>query len=132
MKQPEYAMCMVCGDVLYAGPGMNPIPRECECKATIVIPTEERGFVRWSEELYEANAQKLMQDTLRSCMEAGLPEDECKLKAKKAYDSAAREPEVEYTERFLDPSATRVAVPDITIDQAVAHHMGKLYEKGEV
>lgn len=52
--QPHWAMCLVCGDVLYAGPGINPILRECECTATAVRPTEERGYVLWDKEKYAA------------------------------------------------------------------------------
>ena len=75
MRTPKYAMCMVCGNVIYAGPGMNPIPRECDpqCAATIVIPGEERGFVRWDQAKYKAAAIKQAENTRDRVMrEAGV------------------------------------------------------------
>lgn len=53
MSNPKWCMCMVCGDVIYAGPGFHPIPRECGCKATRVVPTLERGFVQWDRQMYK-------------------------------------------------------------------------------
>lgn len=100
MKQPHWVLCSLCNDMVYAGPGINPIPRECECKATRVVPTEQRGFVQWDTARYKA-------------------ED-------------APDPLVEYTDEHLDPNATRVAVPQVTIDQAVAHHMNRVASGGEV
>lgn len=54
-KIPKWAMCMVCGDVIYAGPGFHPLPRECECGATVVLPREDRGYVKWDPVRYAAN-----------------------------------------------------------------------------
>lgn len=61
MATPHWVMCTVCGDIIYAGPGINPIPRECKCMATRVIPLEDRGVVQWSPELYEAAAREAAQ-----------------------------------------------------------------------
>lgn len=49
---PKWVMCMVCGDVIYGGPSAFPLPRECSCKATIVVPKEDRGYVKWKPEEY--------------------------------------------------------------------------------
>lgn len=90
-KQPEYVMCPLCEDIIYGGPGVNPIPRECECKATRVIPTESKGIVQWDKKRYA---------------EAG-----------------HTEPEIEYTEKTLDPMATRRPVPEQTLDDIIAPRM---------
>lgn len=92
---------MVCGDVIYAGPGINPILRTCECQATSVRPTEERGYVLWDKDMYMAGGAD---------PEAG--------------------PEIEYTTERLDPLATRRMVPQTTIDELYQHNMNRL-ERGE-
>lgn len=153
MSIPKHAMCMVCGDVIYAGPGINPIPRECQCKATIVIPMEDRGYVRWDPKAYEAGAKAQAEKTrdriLREAAVAakekysslGFSEEEvlsavkdameeAKPQANQAYElelaNAPKEPDIEYTEEFLDPHATRVMVPELELDKVVQHHMDKL------
>lgn len=50
---PKAVMCMLCGDVLYGGPGLYPVPRECQCGKTVVIPRRDRGYVKWDAKAYE-------------------------------------------------------------------------------
>ena len=60
---PKWVMCGVCGEMLWAGPSNysiegKPLPRECGCRATIVVPTQERGFVQWDQQAYRYAAEE--------------------------------------------------------------------------
>ena len=159
MSQPQWVMCMVCGDVLYGGPGLNPIPRECGCTATRVVPLENRGVPQWDVAQYEANAENLAAEARDAVFkqafkeaaeafikehglwDADLPEaaeviEKAKARvawaAQQEYErvktEAPREPEIEYTEEQLDPMATRVAVPETTLDDVYKSHMNDLIQ----
>lgn len=53
-QPPKWVMCLLCGDVIWGGPSIHPMPRECSCKATVVVPRIDRGYVRWDAERYKA------------------------------------------------------------------------------
>ena len=60
---PKWVMCGVCGEVIWAGPSNfsvegKPLNRECGCRATIVVPTQGRGFVRWDKQAYRYAAEE--------------------------------------------------------------------------
>lgn len=153
MAQPHWAMCMVCGEVLYAGPGINPIPRECGCKATRVLPREERGYVQWDKKAYAAAAEKQANDTRERIIREAKIAEATKLKslgfsaediqaqladvvekataeaeaaAKFELENFPKEPEVEYTEDELDPGATRRPVTSRTLSAALKGHYDRI------
>ena len=157
MGVPKWVMCMVCGDVLYGGPGVNPIPRECGCHSTMVLPMEDRGYVRWNKHNYEAAAAKQAQETRDKILRQaaieeaemlksfGMDKDQVQAGAAQAMEKARpeadraaqfeldnfpKEPEVEYTDEQLDPYATRVAVPQQELSKVLQHHYDKL-DRGE-
>ncbi len=68
-RQAKWVMCMVCGGVIYGGPGFHPIPRECECGATVVVPLETHGSVRWDQQKYAAGAKKQAERTRRKIIQ---------------------------------------------------------------
>lgn len=51
-RVPKWVLCLVCGDLLYGGPGLHPVPRECPCGNTVVIPRRDRGYVKWNQDAY--------------------------------------------------------------------------------
>lgn len=53
---PKWVMCPLpdCLSVVYAGPGVYPVYRECQCKATRVMPKIDKGYIEWDTKRYEA------------------------------------------------------------------------------
>lgn len=122
-RPPKWVMCGVCGDVIWGGPGFHPIPRECTCRATRVVPREDRGFVQWNAQMYQDAAKEqallavrksvlnIATEAARRAEAMGAAEEDIKLAYSQAREEAEarmgpvyeaelngapREPEVEY------------------------------------
>ena len=108
-KPPKWVYCPVCGDRLYGGPSFQQIPRECECGATVVVPKEDRGYVKWDDKRYA--------EWLNS-----LPES--------VRDTVPHEPVVEYVEEGEVLEVQVPVAPPVTIDDVYKAHMKKI-EGGE-
>lgn len=158
-KQAKWVMCPVCDDVVYGGPGMNQIERECKCRATVVIPLKDRGLVRWNGAAYKQAAidrgQKTANRILREAATAeaekltnlGFDEEQVREGAKEAMvrarpeaeaaqkyevENFPTEPEVEWTEEELSPMATRVYVEEQSLDDIITGQVNTLAERGEL
>lgn len=148
-RPPKWVMCMVCGDVIYGGPGFHPIPRECTCKATRVVPREDRGYVQWDKEKYYEGARENVMAAItkaiqREAIEAaskleklGAPEEDIKTAYKNAREEAEKrllstvdeeirkapmEPEIEYVNEGERLEARIPVAPPTTISDIYKRH----------
>lgn len=101
-RRPKWVMCGVCGELLWGGPSNffiegRPIPRECRCRATRVIATQERGYVQWDKNAYAQAAQEQIADAARKAARVAAEHA-----GRKAKESGAPQEVVEeaYTEAF--------------------------------